>query len=364
MTENTTSEQNTEAIAESITQTFNPFEQTDTEVNDGFAQESFFENNQEAEAASLQAQPEQPIVEVAASLDNDDEGDPVDWLNEQWRDKGVKISSLDEIPAIINEYNRMKAEKPAGLSSEEQARIKLGRETGNWQLYDQIISIDTKTIDSREAMKTKFILEKPGMPRQLAETLFEKELRRVISEDDSEETIQQYLEYEGANAKKWLDEKKASINIAEDSTVEEKSNESDGDWFKGVDSVIDQIVLDKNQITYELEDGKSVNVVIDREQLQELKDSMDSPQGWIRDNILNEQGGWDYAKLMQLIIKNMHSEIISKEFYELGRVHQEQHLLNKQRGVTTQATATGAPRNNVDPRDNVAQAFNKFKTGF
>lgn len=363
MAENSTQEQNTEEIAQSITQIDQPFAQSEFEINSEFVRESFFEDaptEEQVPANTVNAAPETPNEQDP----EEEDGDPVEWLNEQWREKGVKISSLDEIPQIINDYNRMMAEKPAGLTAEEQARLKLGRETGNWQLYDQIVSIDTKTIDAREAMKTKFILEKPDMPRHFAETLFEKELKKIFSEDDSDEFIQQYLEYEGAIAKKWLDDKKASINIAEDSTVEEKVKASEGEWFKGVDTVINQIVLDKNQITYELEEGKAINVVIDQDELNDLKDMMDSPQGWIRDNILNDQGGWDFEKLGQLMLKNMHFEKIGKEFYELGRVHQEQHLLNKQRGNNSQQTATGAPRNNVDPRDNVVGVFNKFRTGF
>lgn len=361
MAENITEEQNTEQVAQSITQIYDPFEQVGEGVSSDFVNESFFE--QPATEEPIVEEQQAATTQAKAVTTEEEDGDPVEWLNEQWREKGVKINSLDDIPEIIKEYNRLKAEKPAGLSAEEQARIKLGRETGNWQLYDQIVSIDTTKIDAREAMKTKFILERPAMSPILANQMFEKELKRVLSEDDSEEFIQQYLEYEGAIAKKWLDDKKTSINTAEDSNVEEKVKESEDIWFKGVDTVINQLVTDKNQITYELEDGKSVNVVIDQDELRELRDMMDSPQGWIRDNILNEQGGWDFEKLAQLILKDMHSDKISKEFYELGRVHQEQHLLSKQRG-TTQSTATGAPKNNTDIRDNFAQAFQQFKTGF
>lgn len=363
MTENTSEGQNTEQVANVITQIDNPFEQTEDAVSNDFANQSFFDDTTEDAALTEESQGEKGGTAKGDS-EEEEEGDPVEWLNDQWREKGVKIESLDEIPQIINAYNKLLSEKPTAYSAEEQARIKLGRETGNWQLFDQIASIDTAKIDAREAMKTKFILERPSMSTALANQMFEKELKRVLSEDDSEEFIQQYLEYEGALAKKWLDEKKDSINnVAEDSKVEEKVAETEGHWFKGVDEVIGQLVLDKNQITYELEDGKAINVVIDQEELQELRDMMDSPQGWIRDNILNDQGGWDFEKLGHLMLKNMHSDRISKEFYELGRVHQEQHLLSKQRG-TTQQTATGAPKNNADVRDNFAQAFQKFKTGF
>lgn len=361
MAENTTEEQSTEQIAQVITQIDNPFEQTEEVVSRDFVSQSFLDEapTEDLPTEEQQAAINQPAAD-APKVESEEDGDPVEWLNEQWREKGVKIGSLDEIPQIINAYNKLLSEKPTAYSAEEQARIKLGRETGNWQLYDQIVSIDTTKIEAREAMRTKFVLERPTMSTVLANQMFEKELKRVLSEDDSEEFIQQYLEYEGAIAKKWLDDKKASINIAEDSNVEEKVQQSDGEWFKSVDSVIDQIVLDKNLITYELEDGKAVNVVIDHEQLQELRDAMDSPQGWIRDNILNEHGSFDHMKLMQLIIKNMHSDIISKEFYELGRTHEQQHLLSKQRGTLTPQIATGAPRNNTDMRDNVAGVLQSF----
>lgn len=364
MTENTSEDQNAEQVAQVVTQIDNPFEQTENAISGDFVTHPFFEESFTKDmSAEEQQTPNGQSEGYDTKVDSEEDGDPVEWLNEQWREKGVKIESLDEIPQIINAYNKLVSEKPTAYSAEEQARIKLGRETGNWQLYDQVVSIDTTKIEAREAMRTKFVLERPTMSTALANQMFEKELKRVLSEDDSEEFIQQYLEYEGALAKKWLDDKKASINTAEDSNVDEKAKESEGGWFKGVDEVINQLVLDKNQITYELEDGKAINVVIDQDELQELRDMMDSPQAWIRDNILNDQGGWDFEKLAQLMLKNMHSDKISKEFYELGRVDQERHLLSKQRG-TTQQTATGAPKSNVDVRDNFAQAFQKFKTGF
>ena len=362
MAENIDSQQNTEQIAQVITETDNPFAQHDEPINNEFVTESLF-GEPAPEQAEEGGEQQQAPAATTEEEEVEETEDPVSWLNEQWREQGVKINTLDEIPAIIKDYQKLLANKPADLSKEEQARIKLGRETGDWGLYDRIVSIDTNNIENTEAMKTKFFLENPKMPRLVAEQLFERNLRKSVNPDeDSEEFIKHYLEYEGAQAKQWLEEKKASINTAEDSNVEEVKQD-DGIWFKGVDAVINQLAQDKNQITYELED-KAVNVVIDQDELLELRDAMDNPQGWIRDNILNEQGGWDFEKLAQLILKDMHINKIGKEYYELGRVHQEQHLLSKQRGTTTQTTATGAPKNNADPRDNFAQAFKQFKNGF
>lgn len=364
MAENTEQQLNTEQVAQAITETDNPFAQHSEPVSTEFVTESLFgAPTEETQVVATEGQPPVVAATQPTAEEEEENEDPVSWLNEQWRDQGVKINTLDDIPSIIKDYHKLLANKPADLSKEEQARIKLGRETGDWTLYDQIVSIDTSKIENTEAMKTKFFLENPKMPRLVAEQLFERNLRKSINPDeDSEEFIKHYLEYEGAQAKQWLEEKKASINTAEDSKVEEVKQD-DSIWFKGVDTVINQLAQDKNQITYELED-KAVNVVIDQEELLELRDAMDNPQGWIRDNILNEQGGWDFEKLAQLILKDMHINKIGKEYYELGRVHQEQHLLSKQRGTTTQQTATGAPKNNTDLRDNVAGVFRQFKTGF
>lgn len=358
MAENTEQQQNTEAIAEIINQVDNPFQQFEEPVSSEFVTESLFGDPVEEQEGDVALQGNSTEQSEVNADDEDESEDPVSWLNEQWREQGLKINSLDDVPAIYKELQKLAAGTKSDLSKEEQARIKLGRETGDWGLYDRIVSVDTSKIDNTEAMKTKFFLENPKMPRLVAEQLFERNLKKSITEDDSEEFIKHYLEYEGAQAKQWLEEKKASINTAEDSKVEEVKQD-DSNWFKGVDAIISQLAQDKNLVTYELE-GKEVNVDIDQDELLELRDAMDNPQGWIRDNILNEQGGWDFEKLAQLILRDMHNHKISKEFYELGRVHEQQHFLGKQRG-TTQQTATGAPRNNTDPRDNVAQVFRSFK---
>lgn len=358
MAENT-EEQNINMVADAITSTYNPFEQSEELVNNEFVTNDTFEN--QTEPTTEVTEPVAPAVEAPISEDVETNDDPVSWLNEQWRSQGVKIESLDDVPAIFAEYKRLIAEKPQEYTLEERSRIKLARDTGNWNLYDQIVSVDTKTIEPTDAMRIKFVLEHPEMARPFAEKLFEKNLKSSISEEDSEEFIAQYLDHEGNIAKRWLDDKKASINIAEDSKVDEVK-QSDDQWFANVDKVINQIAQEKFEVTYEVED-KSVNVVIDQDEFRELRDAMDSPQTWLRDNILNEQGGFDHLKLAQLIIKDLHSAKTNKEFYELGRVHQEQHLLNKQRGVTTATTATGAPRNNSDPRDDIANVFNKYRNG-
>jgi hypothetical protein len=368
MAENTDNTQ--EQVAEAITSTHNPFEQVEEAASRQFVANEVFGDPVEETAANQEDAntATTPAATPPADEQVEENDDPVSWLNEQWRAQGVKIESLDDIPYIVSEYQKLLAIKKPDYTPEEIARIKLGRETGNWGLYDEIVSIDTKTIniknpeEAKDIMKTKFILEHPEMSRPFAEKLFEKNLSKTFSEEDSEEFIAQYLEHEAAIAKKWLEEKKASINIAEDSTVEEVK-QTDDQWFAQVDKVINQIVQDKLQVTYEVED-KAVNVVIDQDELRELRDAMDSPQTWLRDNILNERGEYDHEKLAHLIIKDLHSAKVNKEFYELGRVHQEQHLLTKQRGTTMQTTATGAPRNNSDPRDGVADAFSKLTRGY
>ncbi len=361
MAENTDNQENNAGTGDALPvvgETFNPFAEHE-EYSSEFIQEKIFPDIEIPVS-------EVPATEVAVQTDvkaepvDEDAVDPLDWFNDQWRSQGVKFDSLDEIPKIVKAYNDLLAKgSNEDLSPEEKVRLKIGRETGDWTLYDRISTIDTKSITAVDAMKTKFVLENPKMPAALAERVFEKNLQARVAGDD-EEFATHLIEFEGNEAKAWLDAKKESMKPTEDSPAVVDSKEVDNQWFAGVDNIVSVIQNDKNRITYEF-DEKEVNVDVDQTELKDLRDAMDKPIEWLKDKIINEDGSYNFENLAHLVLKDMHHDKIVKEAYELGRVHQEQHILNKNKGTTQARSATGAPQNNVDGRDELAAIFKSWK---
>lgn len=361
MAENTDNQENSAGIGDALPvvgETYNPFAQHE-EYSSEFIQEKLFADV-EAPVLETTVIDDQAKVEEKQEVSDSDLVDPLEWLNSQWRDKGVKLQSLDDVPKIVEEYNKLLAKSNSqDLTPDEKIRLKIGRETGDWTLYDRISTIDTKSISAVDAMKTKFVLENPKMPAALAERMFEKNLQARVSGDD-EEFATHLIEFEGNEAKAWLEAKKESMKPTEDSAAAVDTKEADNKWFEGVDNIISIIQKDKNRITYEF-DEKEVNVDIDQAELTELRDAMDTPYEWLKDKALNEDGSYNFEKLAHLVLKDMHHDKIVKEAYELGRVHQEQHILNKNKGTTQAKQSTGAPQNNVDGRDQLAAIFKSWK---
>lgn len=330
-----------------------------------------FMTRAEIEAAELEAEQLEKVITPAAegsqeqhienaSKENDgDYDDPVVWLNDKFRDKGVKIDSIDEIPEIINAYKALVANKPVGVSPELLARQKLANETGSWTMYDEIMLLDPSKMESIEALREKFVIERSDLPRHLSLKLFDKEMKSREFDEEDADLQKALLESEGKKAKAWLESKKQSIAIVEDKQEQVDRAAEDAKWYKGVDEQIGIIRANKDIIVFEMEDKTSVNVDVDQEDLDEIKNAMDSPIKWLGDLIAKEGGGYDHNKLAQLIIKINQFDRVVSEVYQLGKVHQEELILNKNKGVDTQKR-TGPLRPEQSQRESIGNFFSNL----
>lgn len=343
-------------------ETSNPFAE-----REGFQQQRVFSEQleqQEPEQTEVKTDEQQAATAENKPAEDKNEGvDPIAWINEAiGRPNGFLLKSLDDIPALVKEHAELSKNKPNDFTPEELARIKFARENqGNWNIYDKIVSVDTKSLNAVDAMKAKFVIENSTKyPQALAEKMFEKQLKARPVEEGDEEFELQLLEIEGNEAKKWLDEKKESLKIAVPQQEKVDTTQSDNNWFAGVDSIVSTIEKDKNVITYFTEDNQEVNVPMTPEEVFELKEAMDRPQDWLANEIMNEDGSFDFEALSNIILKVMHFPRVVKEYYELGRVHQEEHTLGKQRGNQSQPK-TGPTQGGADPRAGVEKAFAGFR---
>jgi len=305
---------------------------------------------------AAEGEQEKNIEAEAEDNTGDDFDDPTVWFNDRFRDKGVKINSIDEIPEIIAAYNNLLANKEPGVSPELLARQKLAVETGSWTMYDEIMSLDPSKMEAIDALREKFVIERSDLPRHLSLKLFDKDMKSREFDEEDADLQRALLESEGKKAKAWLESKKQSIAVVDNKQEQVDRAAEDAKWYKGVDEQINIIKANKDTIVFEMEDKTSVNVDVDQEDLEEIQNAMDSPIKWLSELIAKEGGGYDHSKLAQLIIKNNQFDRVASEFYQLGRVHQEEHILNKNKGGDQQKR-TGPLRTEQTGRETIGNFF-------
>jgi uncharacterized protein YaaR (DUF327 family) len=267
-------------------------------------------------------------------------------LNTAINDPEYSFKSIDDIKAAIEENKKLKqTNEYQELAPEERARLEMGREYGDYGLYDRVMGIDTAKITPKEALKQAYLLDNVGKNPQFLDRAFEKEFTKKYEEDADEEFSKMLLEDNGQEAidrikdlqedLKKLGQYSGSANTKE---TEEARKEADNKWFADVDDVINK----NDRITYTLEDGLAINIVMDAKDKLTIQEAMDKPLDFVKSFFMDEKGQVDMSALYEFVMRNMYFEPVLNEARKSGAATREEKILKEKKNPIIESSKAGS----------------------
>lgn len=359
-------------VAEALNQQNNPLENP---LNQEFVTQPFFgeeeikEDNKEevVETVETTDKPEEvktPVVEVKTE-EKPVEVDFLGLLNNAINDTDLSFGSVDEIKAIVAEnrkYKEIEAQFQE-LSQEERARIELGRESGDFGLFDRVMGIDTKSITPKEALRQVFMLDNLDSNPQYLEKKFEKDFIKTYEEETDEEYSKMELENNGRKAISRIIElqedlkKRGQVSGGVNPEEAKKAKEElDNKWFADVDSVMSK----SDRVTYSLEGGVDINIVMDANDKKLIQDAMDRPVEYLKSLITDEKGNYDHQALFEFIIRNEYYENALEEARKSGAANREEKILKEKKNAVIEVVKAGDAGAETKLSDQLAGNFRKL----
>lgn len=371
-----------ESLAASLNKQDNPLESA---KNESFVSEPFFKEAEE----EVKEETKEPVAETvstpAAELNED--GTPktivaeqttettidtdqipeekfIGLLNTAINDTEISFNSIEEVKAIIEENKKFKlAENQIQeLSQEERARIEVGREFGDFGLFDRVMGIDTSKITPKEALRQAYLLDNLGDNPQFLEKSFERDFRKTYEEDPDEEFSKDALENNGQKAISRIIElqedlkKRGQISgIANPEDAKKAKIEEDNKWFAEVDNVLSK----NDRVTYTLENGLAINIVMDAKDKALIQQAMDSPIDFIKAQI-TENGKIDHGALFETIMKIFYHEEILNEASRSGAAFKEEKILKEKKNAVIESAKAGDAGSETKPLEQFAANFRQL----
>lgn len=365
-----------ETMANSINKQANPLEESS---NQTFVSEPFFKEEEKAvekteEGTEVKAVEEEkkPETEVKTEVKAPEvetkapEVDVVALLNES----GVAVTSVDQIKSLIEENNNFKKAESEyrELTQEERARIEVGREYGDFGLYDRVMKIDTKSITPKEALRQIFMLDNLNGNPQYLEKKFEKDFAKTYEEESDEDYSKLELENNGQEAintiielQKDLKERGKISGGTDPEQAQREQEERDSKWYASVDAVLSK----SDRISYELEDDSTkekfaINIVMDAKDKQLIQDAMDRPLEYLRSKITDEKGNYDLEAWFEFVLRNENFEKALDEARKSGAAVREESILKAKKQTVIESGKAGDPGNAGKPIDQIAKSFQQM----
>jgi hypothetical protein len=290
---------------------------------------------QEIDTAKQEVQTEQIPEEEFVAL-----------LNNAISDPEISFKSLEDIKALVSENKKLKGETEFHtLSQEERARIEVGREYGDFGLFDRVMAIDTTKLSHKDALKHVYFLDNIGKNTQLLERLFDKEYRKTYEDDlEDEDLTKMLLENNGQEAIEKLidlqnelkDKGKLSGSAKPDTSAEDKKKE-DAQWFAAVDKVISK----NDRVSYTLDEGLVLNIVMDAKDKEKIQAAMDNPVAFLKSMIADENGVYDHEAIFEFVLRNFYYQNALEEARIAGAAFHEEKLLKTKKHTTIESNKAG-----------------------
>jgi hypothetical protein len=289
---------------------------------------------------AAQTQVAEPVVEQIP------EHEFVNLVNQAIADPDVTFGSIQELKAIVEENKKFKAIEAQykELTQEERARIEVGREFGDFGLYDRVTGIDTAKLSPKEALRQVYFIENIGKNPQFLEKAFEKQYVKTYEEDPDEEFSRMLLENNGQEAIKTIVElqqdlkKRGQISGGADPEDAKKAKEDqDNAWFAAVDTVLSK----NDRVTYDLGEGVKINIVTDVKDKQIIQNAMDRPVEFLRSLITDKDGNYDHEALFEFIHRNVYYEKALEEARKAGAATKEESFLKEKKNQVIESGKAG-----------------------
>jgi hypothetical protein len=194
----------------------------------------------------------------------------------------------------------------------------------------------------------------------LLEKQFEKEFTKTYEEETDEEYSKMLLEDKGKEAvsriidlQNDLKELGKISGVADPEEEKRIKAEEDEKWFTAVDNVMNKT----DRVTYELEDGLKLNIVMDVKDKQLIQDGMDNPVQFLKSMITDEKGAIDHEALFEFIMSKLYLKEILEEARKSGAAHREEKILKEKKNSVIPTGKAGDPVATNDLRDQLAKNF-------
>jgi hypothetical protein len=360
-------------VAEALNRQHNPLEEVKAEE---FVARPFFEEEvkEEVSAETTEIKPElnedgtPKTPEVKAEegkVVEDKQVDLLGLLNTTINDPEISFSSVEEIKAIVAENRKFKEAEGQlrELTQEERARIEIGREYGDFGLFDRVMSIDTDKITPKEALRQVYFLDNIEKNPQFLEKAFEKEYIKTYEEESDEEFSKMLLENNGQEAINQINELKNDLKKrgqisggANPEDAKKAKEEQDKKWFADVDKVMSK----SDRVTYNLEGGLAINIVMDAKDKQLIQNAMDRPVDYLKSLITDENGNYDHEALFEFIIRNEYYENALEEARKSGAATREERILKEKKNVIIDTAKAGDAGTETKLSDQLATNFRQL----
>jgi hypothetical protein len=368
-----------EKIAESLNAQHNPIGEP---VNQQFVSEPFFKEEEKPTEEVKEVVAEGAVVEEKKPELNEDgtvketpaevektevevpEEAILNFLNKGINDPDFSFGSYEELKSIVSEHRQYKeAENElSGLSKEERARVEIGREFGDSSLFDRVLAINTATITPKEALKQVYFFDNVGKNHQYLEKAFEKNYIKTYEEDPDEEFSKLQLENDGQEAKEKLallqEDFKERGQVSGGTNPEDTKKakeESDKQWFAAVDSVMSK----NDRVTYSLEGGLDINIVMDANDKKTIQDAMDKPLDYVKSRITDENGNIDHEAIFEFIMRDFYFDNAIEEARKSGAASREDKILQSKKNTVIEQAKAGDAGIETPLMDQMAKNFSR-----
>jgi len=313
---------------------------------DGTVKESVIENKPEEPETQTEQIPEETFISL---------------LNNAIGDSEVSFKSLEDIKVLVSENKKLKeATEFQTLTQEERARIEVGREFGDFGLFDRVMGIDTTKLSPKEALKHAYFLDNIGKNSLFLEKSFEKEYTRTYEDESDEEYSKMLLENNGQEAINKLiglqedlkQRGKISGSANQEQSAEDRKKEDDK-WFAAVDKVLET----QDRITHKFKDGLSINIVMDAKDKQIIQDAMDKPVPYLISKIKDKDGNVNHETLYKVIMQLEYYEAALEEARKAGAAVQEEEILKKKKHTVIETAKAGDAEMKPKLSDQFATSF-------
>ncbi len=365
-------------VAEAITAQHNPFEQV---VHDTFESGPYILEEKKGEDAEVKAEDKPDTIinkEQKEEVKTEAKPEVTETKTETKKEITAEeilsslnstldssFSSVEEIKSILEENQKYKqAENELrGLAQEDRARIQVGQEYGDYGLYDKVLGIDTSKLSPKEALKQVYLLENPGKSTQYLEKAFEKNYTKTYEEETDEEFSKLKLEEDGQDAIQKLIATQeqfkefGKIDGGVDPEQQKKAKQAEDEkWFTAVDSVLNKT----DRITYNLEDGLDINIVMDAKDKQVIQNAMDRPVEFLKSMITDEKGNYDHEALFEFIMRNVYFQQAFEEARKSGAAHREEKILKEKKNSVIETGKAGDPAAKTNVSEELAANIRSF----
>lgn len=362
-------------VAEALNQQNNPLEDP---LNQDFVSQPFFQEEEikdekkeestetvaETTDKPLTEEVKTPVVEVKTE-EKPAEVDFLGLLNSAINDTDLSFGSVDEIKAVVAEnrkYKEIEAQFQE-LTQEERARIELGRESGDFGLFDRVMGIDTKSITPKEALRQVFMLDNLDSNPQYLEKKFEKDFIKTYEEETDEEYSKMELENNGRKAISRIIELQEDLKQrgqvsggANPEEAKKAKEELDNKWFADVDSVLEK----NDRVIYTFEDGLAINIVMDAKDKATIQDAMDRPIPFFKSLITEDDGKISHESLFEIVMFLQYKEELLNESRKSGAANREEKILKEKKNAVIEAVKAGDAGAETKLSDQLAGNFRKL----